>query len=216
MRRQAFTLVELLIVITIITLLAGLIMSAATSMFQRAAQTKAEAQLMLVGAGIERYHTLFNIHPPMYAGAVTNFSSPPPDSTVNNYYENNYLAFYLMSDTGDGREDFLSKDIPPRQVSGQDIIDTITGEPLVYVSYTALGRPEVTVADEQECDDPREHANRSGSSFNNPISDYRQHYELWCKGADGAYEDVRKHAANADNIIAVEPYTDVGGLLVGD
>ena len=52
---SAFTLIELLIVIAIISVLAGLVLGAASSVQKKGARSRAEAEIAAIGAALESY-----------------------------------------------------------------------------------------------------------------------------------------------------------------
>ena len=54
-KTSAFTLIELLIVIAIISVLAGLVLGAASSVQKKGARSRAEAEIAAIGAALESY-----------------------------------------------------------------------------------------------------------------------------------------------------------------
>src|SRR6478736_8413921 len=67
-RRRAFTLMELLVVISVIAILAALIFPAAAAIKKKATIQKAKAQMRQVAELIERYQTRFGYLPPDHPG----------------------------------------------------------------------------------------------------------------------------------------------------
>jgi prepilin-type N-terminal cleavage/methylation domain-containing protein len=91
--RLAFTLMELLIVISIISILAGLIIPAAIGIKNKSALNKAKSELRRVAEAIDRYKIRFGYYPP---------------SSANNPWRNS-LYFELMGSKRDGNR-FTSLD----------------------------------------------------------------------------------------------------------
>jgi prepilin-type N-terminal cleavage/methylation domain-containing protein len=89
-RHAAFTLMELLVVISIIAILAALIFPVGAALKNKAALKKARTQLKEVEALIARYKTRFGYYPPDHPTAVG----------VNPYY--NSLYFELVGSTRSG------------------------------------------------------------------------------------------------------------------
>jgi prepilin-type N-terminal cleavage/methylation domain-containing protein len=72
---RSFTLIELLVVMSIIAILAALILGASKYVQDRAAASRAQAEVASYETGLERYKVEFGAYP----GLPTD---PPPDSTV--------------------------------------------------------------------------------------------------------------------------------------
>jgi len=90
-KTYAFTLIELLIVIAIIAVLAGLVLGAASSVQKKGARSRAEAEIAAIGAALESYKA-DNGDYPLNANSnnslalVTNLM-PPPTIGGKVYYE---------------------------------------------------------------------------------------------------------------------------------
>ncbi len=75
----AFTLVELLVVITIIAILAGLITGAAVNALNRAKQASITLEIQQLSAAIEDFKNEFGAYPPnVFPNAILSSSSPSP------------------------------------------------------------------------------------------------------------------------------------------
>jgi len=87
--RQAFTLIELLIVITIIAILASLVLAAAGSVQKKGARSRAEAEIKAVEAALESYKSDNGDYPSNNSAGslalVTNLMPPPGGGKV--YFE---------------------------------------------------------------------------------------------------------------------------------
>ncbi len=87
LRRQkisSFTLIELLAVITIIAILAGLVLGGAGAVRQRAARGQAKAEIAAIEAGLARYQMDFGAYP-VSSGITpseTNYPSAPSGYTT--------------------------------------------------------------------------------------------------------------------------------------
>ena len=79
--RQAFTLIELLIVITVIAILASLVLAAAGSVQKKGARSRAEAEIKAVEAALESYKSDNGDYPSNNSAGslalVTNLMPPP-------------------------------------------------------------------------------------------------------------------------------------------
>lgn len=80
-RRSAFSLVELLIVIAIMGILAGLLVGLAPAALKRARESRVRAELRALEAAIESYKARFGVYPP--DGLVLDGSVPRRDSNGN-------------------------------------------------------------------------------------------------------------------------------------
>ena len=69
-RRLAFTLVELLVVMGIIAILAGVIMSAVSSALRYARRTKANSMATMIQTAVQGYYTEYSVYP-VVAGTTT-------------------------------------------------------------------------------------------------------------------------------------------------
>lgn len=118
--RGGFTLLELLVVITIIAILAGLILNTAGYMQKKAARSRAEAEIAALSAALESYKADMGDYP---VGTATNVSTGTnrflrgalaPDGTNS---LNPLNKVYFEFSKGMGTNPTLSKD------TNQDIID---------------------------------------------------------------------------------------------
>ncbi len=74
--RGGFTLLELLVVITIIAILAGLILNTAGYMQKKAARSRAEAEIAALSAALESYKADMGDYPVGTNGSASGTSSP--------------------------------------------------------------------------------------------------------------------------------------------
>ncbi len=123
-RHHAFTLLELLIVISIIIILAGLILATSGYVQKKGARSRAEAEIAAMSAALESYKADNGIYPRdgntdvLFAVTDTSFASKnPPDPKPTSYdgsaieYRNASLSLYksISGDSdGDGRADSKS------------------------------------------------------------------------------------------------------------
>ncbi|MCA9311187.1 MAG: type II secretion system protein [Phycisphaerales bacterium] len=80
LRRSAFTLVELLVVIVIIALLAGLLLAAFRGAFTASRTTMAQRQLASIAQGVDAFYNDFNYYPPVLTPAGGNLYVRPETS----------------------------------------------------------------------------------------------------------------------------------------
>ena len=73
-RHQGFTLMELLIVISIIAMLVAITAAAATSMQKKARRLKADAQVQSITLGLEKYHQEYSEYPAVKGSQKAEFN----------------------------------------------------------------------------------------------------------------------------------------------
>jgi prepilin-type N-terminal cleavage/methylation domain-containing protein len=115
-RRAAFTLVELLVVITIIGILAGLITVAAVGALKRARQTAIKVELDQIAGAFETYKDRTTAYPPNLETDDTNFgnTAEPADAPIS---EADVLADLQRH----------MKQISPRHRESADLLRLLTG-----------------------------------------------------------------------------------------
>jgi general secretion pathway protein G len=90
----AFTIVELLVVITIIIILAGLILSTAGYVQKKGARSRAEAEIAAMSAALENYKADNGIYP---TDPRTTDSSNPSDTNSNDYIPASLYVYKSLS-----------------------------------------------------------------------------------------------------------------------
>ncbi len=111
-RRNGFTLVELLTVIAIIALLAGLILGLAGNAQKTAAKKRAESEITQLESSVTDYRTEFGQVPPTRDALVTYLETgnhelagmTDPWGLDYNYQPSSKATFYLWSTGGDTSE----------------------------------------------------------------------------------------------------------------
>jgi prepilin-type N-terminal cleavage/methylation domain-containing protein len=98
-RNAAFTLIELLTVITIIAILAGLVFAAGPAIMNQARKSQAKTTAHALVAAIQAYHTEYGRYPMEgnKQGFDTIFGNPAEDQLLST---NDLLATLLAEDTG--------------------------------------------------------------------------------------------------------------------
>ena len=84
-RSDAFTLIELMVVIAIIALLAGLTLSTLGYMNKKGAESRARAEVAALSAAIDSFKLDKGSYPPNVASLYTNLCPPTPGAKV--YFE---------------------------------------------------------------------------------------------------------------------------------
>ena len=118
---RSFTLVELMVVVGVIAVLAGLVLGGAGAVRQRAARGQAKVEISAIEAGLARYHQDFGSYP-VATSITTNAAVYFPNTTL--YYAAGQILFTNLwgastyaTTTGTLRKPYL--DIPPK-MAGTD------------------------------------------------------------------------------------------------
>ena len=101
-RSDSFTLVELLVVMTIIAILVALVLNAAIGLMAKAARSRASAEIQAMSAANESYKADNGIYPQSDGVLVTNSAGNPYnastwDGTQTEYQTNSTLLFIALS-----------------------------------------------------------------------------------------------------------------------
>ena len=94
--RASFTLVELLAVIAIIAILAGLTLAAFSGVMNSAGRSRARTEISAVSAALESYKADNGAYPPSPANGFsdTNYASDGSPATAGGLYQNSSAALY--------------------------------------------------------------------------------------------------------------------------
>jgi type II secretory pathway pseudopilin PulG len=109
-RQNAFTIIELLIVMTIIIILAGLVLGTSGYVQKKGARSRAEAEIAAISAGLESYKADNGIYPsdPNTTDQLDPTAPPPAN---NSTYINAAQALYRqLSGDQDGVQNTLNDD----------------------------------------------------------------------------------------------------------
>lgn len=171
---SSFTLVEMLTVIAIIAILAGLVLSAASGVMKTTARSRARSEMAAMSAALESYHEDNGIYPP-----AANF----PD---NNYPQD-------AAPTG-----------PIYQLSSQTLYQALTGQnnyltaapagTKIYMSFKASQLGNTTAGANTYIKDPFGNSygyfTGSGTAANQLPNNGTNQYDLWSTGGDVAQPGV--------------------------
>ena len=111
MKKSHFTLVELLVVIGIIAVLAGILLPAVSGSLQKADQTKAKAQITTLVNAIKQFEATYGYLPTNYYSSNTKttlFSSSTPDKIDPALYRELILILQNKEDEVSGRTKFIN------------------------------------------------------------------------------------------------------------
>ncbi|MBR4221794.1 MAG: prepilin-type N-terminal cleavage/methylation domain-containing protein [Victivallales bacterium] len=128
MKKSHFTLVELLVVIGIIAVLAGILLPAVSGSMQKADQTKAKAQITTLVNAIKQFEATYGYLPTNYYSSNTKttlFSSSTPDKIDPALYRELILILQNKEDEVSGRTKFIN-------VKKIKFLDIQGNEPGVY------------------------------------------------------------------------------------
>jgi prepilin-type N-terminal cleavage/methylation domain-containing protein len=99
MSRRAFTIVEVLVVMTIILVLAGLILATSSYVHNKGARSRAEAEIAAMSAALENYKADNGVYPTSSASTTLNAKYASSDPST---YQNACSTLY-QGLTGDGQ-----------------------------------------------------------------------------------------------------------------
>lgn len=107
--KAAFTLIELMAVITIIVILAGLVVMGMGFVNERQAREKAKTQIALLSKGIEEFKLDYGFYPPGKKATVDGVSTVVQDTTkqtsnglyISLYWDTDYDGKGAIKNTGD-------------------------------------------------------------------------------------------------------------------
>jgi len=190
---SAFTLIELLVVIAIITVLAGFIMTAASSMIDRAKRVQAKNDLTQIVTAVTAFQTEYGVYPSTFAPEMTY------DGLNGNTNDKLFNALRGMDGTINPRGIvFIS---PPAVKDNTKPLEGISGNDGQF--YDAWGKPYII---------------RMDTDFNNVVTNpYSQNAGFgvvntgviaWSFGKDQSSESVpgpasdKKSGSNADDVIS--------------
>ena len=167
--KAAFTLIELMAVITIIVILAGLVVGGLGFVTERQAKEKARVQIALLSKAIEEY----KLDMGKYPGSAAN--TPAAGTISAELYDRLFYQGYEFS-VNPGRADSTT-DPKATKIYLADLDPTATKQGWVKVPTTAGAKPTAG----QKIIDPwgKEYYYRKGTSAVNPD------FDLWSAGKDG-------------------------------
>ncbi|HEY8966121.1 MAG TPA: prepilin-type N-terminal cleavage/methylation domain-containing protein [Candidatus Methylacidiphilales bacterium] len=113
LRRQSFTLVELLIVMTIIGILAALTLGGADYARRKAGISRAQGEIQALSTALERYKIDQGIYPET-AAIPTGGNGYPGEVDPDNVYKDN--AYVLFQSLAGGKESFFDSGAPTTPV----------------------------------------------------------------------------------------------------
>ncbi len=179
-RRLAFTLIEVLTVMAIISILLGLVIVAGSGAFERAKRARASAEIQAMSTALDAYKIDNGTYPLTNAvtgigmpnGLLVNTAANPYSMTSQDgkgtvYIQNSQLLYFNLS----GQTNFTSKPLPGTKA---------------YMSFpiSQVGDPNGTVSGETYVRDPWTYAyGYSTGTTNNPPTGYPYNgngfFDLW-------------------------------------
>ena len=169
----AFTLIELMVVITIIVILAGLVLIGLGFTAEKQARSKAQLQLELIGKGLEEFKSDTGSYP-----ATSNSSDAASAANSQLIYEKLFYEGYLNSiaatlDPTKARKIYLPELDPRSSKQGWvDPVDPTAAPPAIATIKDPWARPYAY----------RTAKNPAGAA--NPLT-INPEFELWSWGKDG-------------------------------
>ena len=102
----AFTLIEMMVVVAVIAILAGLVLAAAGGVQKKAARDQAKAEIRMMSVALERYRTAFGAYPAganstiVLLASLTNFMTFRSNQVSDNRVLDPYGRAYFYSSPG--------------------------------------------------------------------------------------------------------------------
>jgi general secretion pathway protein G len=181
----AFTLIELMAVITIIVILAGLVIGGMGFVSERQAKEKAKVQMALLSKALEEYKLDFGTYPPT-PNKPGNFATPAGTGTSSIMFD--FLYWDSDRDASGGVTDTDQKLYLPE-------LDPATSKQ--GWTTTPAGKATIIV-------DPwgNQYCYRTGSDSTGKANDATQNpdFDLWSMGKDGKSNADLKHRDSRDDI----------------
>ena len=185
--RRTFTLVELLVVIGIIAILAGLLLPALNSARKQAKRTKAKAEISALKVAVAQYKSTYGYLPvcqPAGGGDVllssTQYSNLIKDLSCTDSHENpRKMVFLKVTKPGEFKDPW-----------GQDfrvVLDTSYNDKIPGNLIYGLSLDQNNDGDEAD-----------------PGEDYLGDIMIWSKGSDKADDSNDGGSSNKDNIYSVD------------
>jgi prepilin-type N-terminal cleavage/methylation domain-containing protein len=166
-RTPSFTLVELLTVIAIIAILAALTLYAGSAMMNKAARSRASAEIQAMSTALESYKTDNGIYPQVTSGMATNAYSANDGSQVGGLYQTSSQLLYLS-------------------LSGQtNFTDNPVAGAKSYMAFKAnqIGNPTGAAAGGSYVQDPWRYSyGYSTGTTNTPPYNGTGFFDLWSTG----------------------------------
>ena len=198
--QAAFTLIELMAVITIIVILAGLVVGGMGFVSERQAKEKAKVQIALLSKALEEYKLDMGTYPPTYTTATG------AGQTVDSLYTALFFEGY----------DYASKTVPPSpstwtkkigtvdfpkatRIYLPDLDPTSSKQGWMSASFAGKANPPDPKKDEPNSTkifDPwgKEYAYRTATNPSGTANSNTQNpdFDLWSYGKDGVNDPVNK------------------------
>jgi len=201
--RAAFTLIELMAVITIIVILAGLVVGGMAFVSDRQNKEKARVQLALISKALEEYKLDIGIYPP--TGNITTASSPK--GTKNSDEALYETLFY------EGFE-YAKKDSPDKWTKSVDGKDVAKATKIYLPELDPTSSKQGWVDPVKGTDPPEsvavrdpwgnQYCYRSATSASGESNEATQNpdFDLWSMGKDGKTNSDPTHKDCRDDIKA--------------
>lgn len=201
---SAFTLIELMAVITIIVILAGLVVGGLGYVTEKQAKSKALVQIALISKALEAYKLDIGMYPPTTTAQKTGATTSAQSLYISLFYEG--YDYAEKSKSGSPPATWTKKidnvDIPKATTiylpdldpttSKQGWVDSITGTGTKVPPITTLVKDPYAV----------EYRYRSGKSANGTANTDTQNpdFDLWSCGKDGLTNATLSSTQNRDDI----------------
>ncbi|MFM2090151.1 MAG: hypothetical protein RLZZ127_640 [Planctomycetota bacterium] len=196
--RRAFTLIEILVVVTVLAVLASLLFPLVGYFQALSARTATTARLVKVASAIDAYAQDHG-RPPVAIGYRDGFR---PASIAVAATHAHMLHQELASDRGGRPSGYLGQDLSPSDVGqyrGIPVLVDRWGSPLIYVSWTGDLHPGGTLPVWPGETSPRLPVGTPPANWYGPSEGSRQRFELWSAGPDGLFSQIRPSRGDGDD-----------------